>query len=163
MAARGKTGRSRGFKVTISPKRPDRKFKKVIKAFGDELKIVSKKIETNGLKIIRDATPSRTGATRAAWVSRRDFRSDGGFVINFDNPTAAAHFQNVGTAASTGAYIPALDVRIFQGIHPGSTMNVRYLDRAAKDVQGMAAGKLGKLTKFLKVSINRHLKGRRGR
>ena len=161
--ARRNRGRT-GFQVRIRPRRPGRKFKKVIKAFRKELKRVAKKLEVNGLKMIKDATPvGRTGATQAAWRSKLTFESNGGFTVTWTNPTAASHFQNVGTMPSQGAFIPAIDVRIFQGIHPGSTRNVRYLDRAVKDVEGIAKERLGKLARFMQVSINRNLKGRGAR
>ena len=159
-----KPGGRSGFSIKITPRRPDKKFRRVIKQFRKELKRIGKKLEPSGLKIIKDATPvGRTGATQAAWRSTMKFTSDGGFRVTWTNPTAASHFQNVGTAPSPGGFIPAIDVRIFQGVHPGSTQNVRYLDRAGKDVENLTTEKLGKLSRFMQVSINRNLKGKGGR
>jgi len=150
--------------LTMKPKNPGRKFKKVPKDLQREFVKQISKLEQNALKIVRRNTPVRTGRLRDSFRSNKKIRKSPltGTVEVFSN-LPYAKFLDEGTQPSIGRYVPQIDRRLTisrLGIHPGIRAT-NFLQKSKAEVFSITNRVHRDLQKGVNRSLTRNFRGRR--
>ncbi len=140
--------------VRLSPKKPAKRWKVVVRDFEKDFRQIVKKVQSRGLKLVRQNVPVSTGRLRDSFRSRSKINSRLEGEVIVESPLRYAEFVNRGTAPSLGRYVPVLDRRIRTGVHPG-IIGTRYLEKTEKEMQKLTNTELKSFITRVQRSVRR--------